>query len=80
MAKAPTSADSATADRPAGSALAVVYLTVFLDLLGFGIILPQLPFIALKFGASGAWVGALLASFSIAQLFGAAILGRLSDR
>ena len=61
-------------------ALAVVYLTVFLDLLGFGIILPQLPFYALKFGASGAWVGVLLAAFSFAQLFGAAVLGRLSDR
>ena len=61
-------------------ALGVVYLTVFLDLLGFGIILPQLPFYALKFGASGAWVGVLLAAFSFAQLFGAALLGRLSDR
>lgn len=61
-------------------ALGVVYLTVFLDLLGFGIILPQLPFYALKFGASGAWVGVLLAAFSLAQLFGAAVLGRLSDR
>ncbi len=61
-------------------ALSVVYLTVFLDLLGFGIILPQLPFYALKFGASGAWVGVLLAAFSAAQLVGAALLGRLSDR
>jgi len=61
-------------------ALGVVYLTVFLDLLGFGIILPQLPFYALQFGASGAWVGVLLAAFSFAQLFGAALLGRLSDR
>jgi DHA1 family tetracycline resistance protein-like MFS transporter len=61
-------------------ALSVVYLTVFLDLLGFGIILPQLPFYAIQFGASGAWVGVLLAAFSVAQLFGAVLLGRLSDR
>lgn len=58
----------------------MVYLTVFLDLLGFGIILPQLPYYALKFGASGVWVGVLLAAFSAAQLLGATILGRLSDR
>lgn len=78
----PSPADSSPKDPPTApfKALSVVYLTVFLDLLGFGIILPQLPFYALKFGASGAWVGVLLAAFSAAQLIGAALLGRLSDR
>ncbi len=78
----PSSAPSPKPDAKSAphKALLVVYLTVFLDLLGFGIILPQLPFYALQFGASGAWVGVLLAAFSAAQLLGAAVLGRLSDR
>jgi len=60
--------------------LPVVYLTVFLDLVGFGIILPLLPFYAEAFGATGIWVGAILTAYSAAQLAGASLLGRLSDR
>jgi DHA1 family tetracycline resistance protein-like MFS transporter len=60
--------------------LPVVYLTVFIDLLGFGIILPALPYYAEAFGATGVWVGAILAAYSAAQLLGASLLGRLSDR
>lgn len=66
--------------RPRRAALGVVYFTVFLDLLGFGIILPFLPFFALELGASGVSLGVLLTSYSFAQLVGAAVLGRLSDR
>lgn len=62
------------------SPLTIVYLTVFLDLLGFGIILPLLPFYAEEFGATGFWVGALLTAYSAAQLVGAPVLGRISDR
>jgi len=62
------------------SSLGVVYLTVFIDLLGFGIILPALPFYAQDLGATGLWLGVLLTAYSLAQLVGAAILGRLSDR
>ncbi len=62
------------------SALFVVYFTVFLDLLGFGIILPSLPYYAEKLGANGFELGLLFTSYSLAQMFGAAILGRLSDR
>jgi DHA1 family tetracycline resistance protein-like MFS transporter len=40
--------------------LDLVYLAVFVDLLGFGIILPLLPFYAERFGATGLWVGASL--------------------
>jgi DHA1 family tetracycline resistance protein-like MFS transporter len=61
-------------------ALATVYLTVFLDLFGFGVILPALPYYAERLGASGFWLGALFTAYSGAQLFGAAYLGRLSDR
>jgi DHA1 family tetracycline resistance protein-like MFS transporter len=72
----------AEASRPVRSraSLGIVYLTVFIDLLGFGIILPSLPFYAQDLGATGLWLGVLLTSYSFAQLIGAAILGRLSDR
>ncbi len=62
------------------SALAAVYFTVFLDLLGFGIVLPAIPFFARDLGASGLKLGILFTSYSLAQLVGAPILGRLSDR
>ncbi len=62
------------------SPLAVVYLTVFLDLLGFSIILPLLPFYAEHYGATGVWVGALLSAYSAVQFVSAPILGRISDR
>lgn len=62
------------------SPLLVVYLTVFIDLLGFGIILPVLPFYAQTLGANGMWVGVILAAYSAAQFLGAPLLGRLSDR
>jgi DHA1 family tetracycline resistance protein-like MFS transporter len=65
---------------PVKPGLPVVYLTVFLDLVGFGIILPQLPYYAEAFGATGIWVGAILTAYSAAQLAGASLLGRLSDR
>ena len=61
-------------------ALFVVYFTVFIDLLGFGIILPSLPFFAERFGATGTWVGAIVTAYSAAQFLGAPLLGRLSDR
>jgi DHA1 family tetracycline resistance protein-like MFS transporter len=60
--------------------LPVVYVVVFLDLVGFGFILPQLPYYAERFGATGVWVGAILTAYSAAQLVGASLLGRLSDR
>ncbi|MCX6107080.1 MAG: MFS transporter [Proteobacteria bacterium] len=62
------------------ASLAVIYLTVFIDLLGFGIILPLLPFYAVQFGASGLWVGILGTAYSAAQFAGAPIIGRLSDK
>lgn len=51
-----------------------------LDLVGFGIIVPILGRYAERFGASGLTVGFLFASFSLAQLLCAPLLGRLSDR
>lgn len=65
---------------PRRAALTIVYLTVFIDLLGFGIILPALPFYAEELGASGLLLGVLLTAYSGAQLVGVVILGSLSDR
>lgn len=61
-------------------AFATVFLTLFLDLVGFGIILPVLPFYAESFGASAMVVTMLSSSFSLAQFVAAPILGRISDR
>lgn len=66
--------------RPARAALVIVFVTVFLDLLGFGIILPFLPYFTATLGGQGLEMGILLSSYSLAQLVGAAVLGRLSDR
>lgn len=60
--------------------LTILFLTVFVDLVGFGIVLPLLPFYADRFGASGLVVGVLVSVYSGAQLFMAPLWGRLSDR
>jgi DHA1 family tetracycline resistance protein-like MFS transporter len=57
-----------------------IFIVVFVDLLGFGLILPLLPYYAETFGASAALVGFLVASYAAASLFGAPLLGRLSDK
>lgn len=57
-----------------------IWSTVAIDLIGFGIVVPILGRYAERFGASGLEVGLLFASFSLAQLVFAPILGRLSDR
>ncbi|TMR96286.1 MFS transporter [Nonomuraea basaltis] len=62
------------------SAQLVISATVFVDLLGFTLILPALPFYAAEFGATGLWFGALMSAYSVAQLVAAPVLGRLSDR
>jgi len=60
--------------------LTILFLTVFADLVGFGIVLPLLPFYADRFGASGLVIGLLVMVYSLAQLFMAPLWGRLSDR
>ena len=60
--------------------LSILFLTVFVDLVGFGIVLPLLPLYADRFGASGTVVGVLVLSYSAAQLLFAPLWGRLSDR
>ena len=60
--------------------LSILFFTVFVDLVGFGIVLPLLPLYADRFGASGTVVGVLVLSYSAAQLLFAPLWGRLSDR
>ncbi len=60
--------------------LGVLFSVVVVDLVGFGIVVPILPFWAERFGASGAWLGILLASHAAAQFAFAPVWGKLSDR
>lgn len=62
------------------SSLGVLFLTVVIDLLGFGIVLPLLPRYAELYDASKPAIGLLFASFSAMQFLFAPIWGRLSDR
>jgi multidrug resistance protein len=68
--------------KPTGGAgsRVVLFFTVFIHLLGFGIIIPLLPYYAEHFGASGLTVGLLTTSYSLAQFVFAPVWGRLSDR
>ena len=60
--------------------LLVLFLTILVNLIGFGIIIPLLPFYATTYGASPFMVGLLFASFSVSQLFASPVLGEWSDR
>jgi MFS transporter, DHA1 family, tetracycline resistance protein len=60
--------------------LLIIFLTIFVNLVGFGIIIPLLPFYAETFGASPLVIGLLFAVFSLCQLFAAPALGDMSDR
>jgi DHA1 family tetracycline resistance protein-like MFS transporter len=60
--------------------LLIIFLTIFVNLVGFGIIIPLLPFYAETFGASPLVIGLLFATFSLCQLIASPILGDLSDR
>lgn len=63
-----------------GPSLLIIFLSVFIDLIGFGIVMPLLPVYSKEFGASGFMVGAIIASFSLMQFLFAPWWGRLSDR
>jgi MFS family permease len=60
-------------------ALAIVVAIVFLDLLGFGVVVPILPFYVRSFGVTDLLIGLLAASYSLMQFLSAPVLGRLSD-
>ena len=58
----------------------VVFLTVFIDLIGFGIVVPLVPMYSRHYGASGWLIGVIIASFSAMQFIFSPVWGRLSDR
>jgi MFS family permease len=66
--------------KPQRAQLAVLFSVVVVDLIGFGIVMPILPFYAREFGANAAVLGLLLTSYAAAQFVFAPVWGRLSDR
>ena len=60
--------------------LLLIFLVVFIDLMGFGIVIPLLPLYGDKYHPSPQVFGLLMATYSLAQFLFAPILGRLSDR
>src|SRR5947209_1485521 len=57
-----------------------IALTVFIDILGFGLVIPDIQLRGTQLGATGFILGLTIASFSIAQLITSPVLGRLSDK
>src|SRR5262245_22013130 len=72
--------DDTNAARAGRSPLLFIFLTVFIDLLGFGIVIPLLPIYSKAFGASELQLGLLFSCFSGMQFLFAPMWGRLSDR
>jgi multidrug resistance protein len=60
--------------------LGIIFLTVFIDLVGFGIIIPLNPYLAESFGASPLEIGLLMSVYSLMQFLAAPVWGQLSDR
>ena len=66
--------------RPGRSPLIVIFFTVFIDLIGFGIIIPLSPYLAREFHASATEIGMLMAIYSVMQFLFSPFWGGLSDR
>ena len=60
--------------------LAVLIAISLVDMIGFAIVLPLLPFYALRLRATPSEIGLIIAAFSIAQILSAPVWGRVSDR
>lgn len=58
----------------------IIFLIIFVNLLGFGIILPLLPYYVESFGAGAITIGLITAAYSLFQIISAPILGELSDK
>ena len=66
-------------DQPPKHNLIFIYLTIFVNIIGFGLVFPLLPAFAKQFNASDLTIGFLGASFAIAQFIFSPIMGRFSD-
>lgn len=75
-----TEAAAAAPPRGNGKALGVLFLTVVLDLVGFGIVIPLQTFFALQFKATPLQITLLMTCYSLAQFVAAPVWGQLSDR
>ncbi|MEK6578933.1 MAG: MFS transporter [Bdellovibrionota bacterium] len=62
------------------SALLIIFLVVFIDLVGFGIVIPILPYYAKEYGASAFQLGWLMAIYSVMQFLVAPLWGKISDQ
>jgi MFS family permease len=82
VSRIPAEDDEPPAAPPSRGSLLVIFLTVFIDLLGFGMVLPLLPIYAKSFGVKEAgWeIGLLMSSFSAMTFIFAPLWGRASDR
>jgi MFS family permease len=79
MSVSAASADAGIEPATRRRSLAIVLAIVFIDLVGFGVIIPILPFYVRSFGVSDVFIGLLAASYSLFQFGFAPVLGRLSD-
>ena len=70
----------AAADPRMFRRLSVLIAANFVDMVGFAIVLPLIPFYALRLDASAVTIGAITAAFSAAQILSAPFWGRVSDR
>lgn len=58
---------------------ALIFMTVFIDMTGFGMVIPLIPFYAETFNVGAFWIGILTAAFCVMQFIFSPVLGRLSD-
>src|SRR6185436_14400344 len=71
---------STTASSGTNRNLLILFSVIVLDLIGFGVVVPILPFYAKQYGASATVLGILLTSYSAMQFAFSSLWGKLSDR
>ncbi|HTT74503.1 MAG TPA: MFS transporter [Candidatus Binataceae bacterium] len=79
MSKPQVATDATPDAKRSHTPLMILFLTVFIDLLGFGIVIPFLPLYAERMHVGAAGIGLLLSIYSLMQLLMAPVLGRISD-
>ncbi|MEI8294178.1 MAG: MFS transporter [bacterium] len=62
------------------AALGIIFLTIFINMVGFGVVIPVLPYYAERFGATPWQIGWLFGIFSLIQFLAAPLFGQISDR
>ncbi|HEY2590358.1 MAG TPA: MFS transporter, partial [Steroidobacteraceae bacterium] len=72
--------DDAAPARRSRSPLHILFFVSMVDVLGFGVLIPLIPYMGERFGASPGVITAILGSYSLCQLIAAPLWGRLSDR